>query len=204
MPTESGAEPRGEFSPAATTTFVRRGEAWSEVTTLDPNVYRVRLGGPLRPGWMVALCGGLSQRFISIDQLHGKRGHDGSWVAELHVLCLDGASDPQSIPYIELAAAASPVGCVGGALKLASYALIKSTDYGGTLLLSFEAEDNLGLLGSVCASLASVSLYPIEVHVETRNGRAYDSMWLSGAGGVVPSAEAHAALEAVLKQSVSG
>jgi hypothetical protein len=127
---------------------------------------------------------------VSIDQLHGKRGHEGSWVAELHVLSLDGASDPQSIPYIELATAAAPCGSAGGALKLASYTLVRSNDYGGTLLLQFEAEDNLGLLGSVCAALAAVSLYPIEVHVETRNGRAYDALWLTAAGGEVPSLDA--------------
>jgi UTP:GlnB (protein PII) uridylyltransferase len=116
------------------------------------------------------------------------------------VLALDGAKDPMGVPYIELTEADDAVPST--TLRIDSYRLIDSRDYGGSLMLALEAPDTLGLLGALLASLAALALFPIEVHIETRAGRAYDSLWIGAAAGTTPSAQARDALDRMLANSV--
>lgn len=182
------------------TTFTRRGSAWCEVTPLAGGFFRLRVGGLLKTGWKAGLCNRLAEARISIDHMHARVSHDDAWIAELHVCPLDGAADPVTLPYIELSEDddAPP----STELRLDSYRLIDSRDYGGSLMLTLEGPDKLGLLGSLLASMAQLSLYPVELHIETHGGRAYDSLWVRAAGGSVPSRETKDALEQVLAGSL--
>ena len=82
-----------------------------------------------------------------------------------------------------------------------SYRLLESRDYGGTLMLTLEAPDSLGLLGSLLTRLALLGLVPVELHIETKAGRAYDSLWLGATGGGPPSDDARDAVAQVLDRS---
>ena len=62
-------------------------------------------------------------------------------------------------------------------------------------MLTLEAADSLGLLGALLGGLAELELFPLELHIETRAGRAYDSLWLAGAAGTPPAAAAGMAAE---------
>lgn len=179
--------------------FTRRGEAWSEVTRLDRAAFRVRLGGPFRGAWLATLSNHLAERHISIDHTHARLSGDEIWIAEFHLLGSPDSVDLLGVDYIALAEAASTA--ESGAFVLDSYRLIESRDYGGTLMLSLEAPDSLGLLGSLLGAFAGLGLFPLELHIETRGGRAYDSLWLAAAGGAPPSAAAHTAAESLLAQS---
>ncbi|MFT3925003.1 MAG: hypothetical protein QM778_20880 [Myxococcales bacterium] len=187
--------------PPASAVFVREGAAWSELSPLGGGNYRVRLGGIFRPAWMATLGSGLAERRISIDTVHAKRGHDGSWVAELALVALEGASDPRGISYIGLAGERAQIYTGDYTLELDRYSLFESPDYGGTLLLEFEALDSLGLLGAMLSSLAALGLFPIEMHIETHAARAHDFLWLCGTGASRPSPEAKQALERMLRKS---
>jgi hypothetical protein len=180
--------------------FVRRGTAWSEVSKLGETTFRIRLGGLLQTAWMAALCNRLADCRISIDHTHARRARDDSWIAELHVVALAGALDPMNVPYVELTEADDAI--PSATLRIDSYRLIESRDYGGTLMLALEAPDTLGLLGALLASLAALTLFPIEVHIETRAGRAYDSLWIGAAEGASPSAQARDALDRLLANSL--
>jgi hypothetical protein len=176
--------------------FIRRGTSWSEVTQLNETTFRVRLGGLLKPAWMTALCNRLADAHISIDHTHARRAHDNSWIAELHLLTLGEAPNPLQLPYLDWSDADD---APSSALpRLDAYRLLESRDYGGTLALTLEAADTLGLLGSLMALLSKLSLYPVEVHIETHGGRAYDSLWLTSANGAAPGADVKAALEQAL------
>jgi hypothetical protein len=178
----------------------RDGSSWSEVTPLGDGAFRVRLGGAFRPAWMATLCMSLSDRLISIDRVHATRARDWSWLVELHVIALAGAHDPTTVPYVALADA--DVTHEVCPLKLDRYELIESGDHGGTLRLTLEAEDSLGLLGSLLSSLATLLLFPVEMHIETRSGRAHDRLWLGGVGASGPSGRAEEALRRVLAGSL--
>jgi hypothetical protein len=84
---------------------------------------------------------------------------------------------------------------------LDSYEVAETADHGGTLRLTLEAEDALGLLGSLLDELAQLSLFPLEVHIETRASRAYDCLWLAAKGRTPPSTGAKEALQRVLASS---
>jgi hypothetical protein len=179
--------------------FMRRGEAWSEATELEPGAFRVRLGGPFRGAWMASLSSRLGALHISIDHTHARLTGDKIWIAELHVLTLVGAPGPLSLDYIAFAEQAEP--SRSALFEVDSYRLIESRDYGGSLMLTLEAGDSLGLLGALLGGLAELALFPIELHIETRAGRAYDSLWLSGANGAVPSAATRQAADQLLARS---
>jgi hypothetical protein len=182
------------------TAFSRKGTEWCEVTKLNDTTFRVRLGGLLRASWMAALCNRLADARISIEHTHARLAHDNSWIAELHVFPLDGAPSPLAIPYIDLVETEESTSLTP--LRLDSYRLIDSRDYGGSLMLTLEGPDTLGLLGSLLAPLAGLGLFPVEVHIETRNGRAYDCLWLGAGPGVAPSANAKASLDQLLSRSL--
>ncbi len=116
------------------------------------------------------------------------------------MLALNGAHDPMTVPFVALADADVAHG--PSPLKLDRYELIESGDHGGTLRLTLEAEDQLGLLGSLLSSLATLLLFPVEMHIETRSGRAHDRLWLGGVGASGPSGKAEEALRRLLANSL--
>ena len=186
---------------SADTSFARDGAAWSEITALGDSSYRIRLGGLLRPTWMLGVCNGLAKSQISIDRAHARRlTHDASWIAELHVVALAGASDPLQLPLIAFAESGSEGSAAP--LSLRSYELIESTDHGGTLRLTFNAQDSVGLLGSLLLAFSSLELLPVEMHIETREDVACDCLWLATKGPGKPSAKDKAALDALLRATV--
>ena len=179
--------------------FTRRGEAWSEATEVAPSSFRVRLGGPFRGAWLAILSCRLADQQISIDHVHARLTADQIWIAELHLLGLNPAANPLDVDYAALAEetdiSTKPV------FTIDSYRLLESRDYGGSLMLTLEAPDSLGLLGSLLTRLALLGLVPVELHIETRAGRAFDSLWLCAAGGGAPTSDARDAVAQVLDRS---
>jgi hypothetical protein len=178
--------------------FTRRGEAWSEATELAPSSFRVRLGGPFRGAWLANLSCRLAEQRVSIDHVHARLTADYIWIAELHLLGL-GGTDPLGIDYAALAEETDV--STKPAFSIDSYRLLDSRDYGGSLMLTLEAPDSLGLLGSLLTRLALLGLVPVELHIETKAGRAYDSLWLCATGGGPPPGDARDAVAQVLDRS---
>lgn len=183
-------------SPSSRVTLAPSDRAWSEVTKTGDSAYRIRLEGPFGPSWIAGLCAELADRQISIDRAHAMRTLNQTWVAELNVIALPGAEDPLKIGYVELAEAGAPD--ASDPLRLDSYSVEETGAHGGALKLTIEAADSLGLLGSLLSQLAMLFLFPIEMHIETRNGRAYDSFWLGTVGATSPGPRIRDALERVL------
>ncbi len=173
---------RASSSPATLAVLEREGALWSEVSQVDDLHHRVRLGGPLRPFWMAALGRALSENQVSIVRAHAKRGHDAQWVAEVLVRPLPGARDPLGLSIIRMVNDTRAPACARETLSVARYALEQTDDHGGTLKLSFETDDRLGLIGELLSSLAALMLFPVEMHIETHEGRVHDCLWLCGQG----------------------
>jgi hypothetical protein len=190
-------DPKPEMS-AGTAASSAQTPAWSEVTRLAEDCFRVRLGGSFGQGWLASLCRGLAAQSISIERAHAMRTRNLSWIAEFTARALAGAPQPEGVPYLVLAA--TPVAPESEPLNLDRYQL--ECCYDGTLKLSFEAQDTLGLLGKLLEKLAALGLYPVEMHIETQTQRASDTLWLSTAEGGMPGDLSRAALERVLDQAV--
>jgi len=192
---DDSARTRDASLASAGSKAVSQAPAWSEVTRLSDGSFRVRLGGSFGQGWLASLCCGLAKRRISIERAHAMRTRNLSWIAEFTALLLEDAHDPDTVPYLALAA--TPVTLDGQPLRIESYQLEPCFD--GTLKLSIEARDTLGLLGSLLDKLASLGLYPSEMHIETQTSLACDALWLSTADGGSPSSELTSALEQTLR-----
>jgi hypothetical protein len=191
----------GVDTASADTHFSRDGAAWSEITALEAGKFRIRLGGLLRSAWMLGVCSGLAKNNVSIERAHARRiTHDKSWIAELHVVAMPGASDPLQLPLIAFAESGPAHG--SAPLTLRTYELIESGDHGGTLRLTFHAQDSVGLLGSLLVAFSSLALLPVEMHIETRDAEACDCLWLATAAGGKPTSKDKAALDALLNRTI--
>jgi len=188
-----------ESLPPARLTLSPTDRAWSEVTKTGESTYRIRLEGSFGPAWIASLCAELADRQISIDRAHAMRTVSQTWIAELNVVALPGAADPLEVPYVELAEAGAPD--ASDPLRLTSYRIEETTAHGGALNLTVEADDSLGLLGSLLSQLAMLFLFPVEMHIETRNGRAYDSFWLGTVGATTPGPRVRDSLDRVLARA---
>jgi hypothetical protein len=80
-----------------------------------------------------------------------------------------------------------------------SFELARTEAHGGTLCLTLDADDVLGLVGTLLTQLAQLRLCAVEMHVETRAGRAHDRIWLATVDGLAPSAAQHEELEQLLR-----
>ena len=175
--------------------------AWSEVAQTGDAAFRIRLEGAFGPSWIASLCAELAGRRISIERAHALRTVNQTWIAELNVVTLQGAEDPLTIPYVELAEAGAPD--ARGPLTLRAYRIEETEAHGGTLQLTIEAEDRLGLLGSLLSQMAMLFLFPVEMHIETRGGRAHDEFWLASVGAASPSSRVRDSLDRLLTRSQS-
>lgn len=173
--------------------------AWSEVTQTGEDSYRIRLEGTFGPSWIASLCAELAERKISIDRAHAMRTPSQTWVAELSVIALSGAEDPLTLPYVELAEAGAPNACEP--LRLTDYTIEATSAHGGALHLTVDAEDSLGLLGSLLSQLAMLFLFPVEMHIETRAGRAQDEFWLGTVGATSPGPRIRDSLDRMLSRA---
>lgn len=173
--------------------------AWSEVARVGDATYRIRLEGSFGPSWIASLCAELAERRLSIDRAHALRTETQTWIAELNVIALAGAEDPLSLAYVELAEAGAPD--ARGPLRLRDYTIEETAAHGGTLKLTIEAGDGLGLLGALLSQLAMLFLFPVEMHIETRDGCAHDSFWLGTVGATSPGARVRDSLDRVLSRA---
>jgi hypothetical protein len=183
----------------ARVTLAPTSKAWSEVTQTGATSYRIRLEGPFGPSWIASLCAELADRQLSIDRAHAMRTTNQTWVAELNVDALPGAEDPLEIAYVELAEAGAPD--ASDPLQLLHFQVEETPAHGGSLQLTVEAVDSLGLLGSLLSQLAMLFLFPVEMHIETSNGHAHDVFWLCTVG-VSPGPRLRDSLARVLSRAL--
>jgi hypothetical protein len=179
--------------------FTREGRAWSELSGLGAGRYRLRLGGPFLSGWLSGLCARLAEHALSIEQAHAWVSRDGTWVAELTFARPDSGQtvDAASLSYLSFVA--STEASVELQPQLDSARLERTPENGGSLLLALEAPDSLGLLGAVLGTAAKLGAFPLEMHIDTRAGRADDRIWFADKLGRMPTAEVEAAFRAWLE-----
>lgn len=176
---------------------------WLDVSALGDDRYRVRLGGHFGPTWLASLCTELGDNDLSIERAHALRAEDRSWMAELTVEADEGAEDPCALPYLEWVG--SELEPHTARVRPTSFELAQTEAHGGTLCLTLDADDVLGLVGTLLTQLAQLRLCAVEMHVETRAGRAHDRIWLATVDGLTPSAAQHEELEQLLRAGqVSG
>lgn len=186
-------------APLGTGASRRRAPSRVAVRGSPSGAYRVQLSGVLLPGWCGNLAAGLARAGISIQRGLARRGPAGTWHAQLELARTEAGVDPRSIDYMDLATRESEAG-FGTPIVLDAYQVTRVDAHGGALRLDVSGPDVVGFLGALLRRLAYQALFPVELRIETRDGRAEDRLWLRSIGGGVPSPEDEATLEASLER----
>lgn len=173
-------------------------ESGFEIRRAEEGRFTLQLWGRLRPGWSGGLAEALSAQRVSLVRGFARKFGAMRWLAEFTLERTDGAADPLALDYLELAARPLPSGW-RRPIRLESFKLLPSAKHGGSLLLEIHGDDEVGFLGALLMRLAFLSLFPEELHIDTRDGRVRDRFHLVGIGKSRPSDAAAAALETMLR-----
>jgi hypothetical protein len=162
--------------------------------------WSLRLWGHLGPLWADSLSLGLSKARISILRGYARQDPFGRTIADFLLAPGEGAADPSSLDYLDLA-----FGALGhddaAPVVLSQFALDGAPDLGSTLYLEVRGPDRIGFLGSLLRTLARLGLSPREMMISTREGEAFDRFYLQTVGGQVPPDEARRALASTLESA---
>jgi hypothetical protein len=169
-----------------------------EIRRAEGGLFTLQIWGRHRPGWSGSLAEGLSAQRVSLIRGFTRKFGAMRWLAELTLERTQGAADPLALDYLELAARPLPSGW-RRPVRLDAFKLLPSAKHGGSLLLEVEGDDEVGFLGALLMRLAFLSLFPEELHIDTRDGRAHDRFHLVGIGKSRPSDSAAEALETMLQ-----
>ena len=167
------------------------------VRPLGAERFQFYIEGSLAPGWAGNLASGLAAHHISIERGEARAERGGVWTARFEVQRLAGAPRFEKLDLAELAATDAGEG-FATPLRLIGFKLETAVDRGGCLMVGVSAYDTVGFLAALLRRLAYFSLFPIELRLETRDGRVDDRLWLRGAGDRAPSLRAQQALRRAL------
>ena len=172
-----------------------------EVVPWTAGSFRVRLWGRFPLGWAGSLSLGLSEAGISVERGFARRTGLRQWEAELQVRRKAAGPDANAVDYLALASsqrrAPTPA-----PIALQSYAIDRERLAAGTLQLEVRGRDRVGFLGGLLDRLAGLSLFPVEMRIETTDDIALDRFSLMALGGREPSEEVEKALVALLEDLV--
>jgi hypothetical protein len=157
---------------------------------------RVQIVGRFADGWATGLALGLAHADVSLQRGFARRSADGRCIADLE-LRPPTSVDLRTFPFLALATRQPPE-VPSFPVLLETFYIDGSPDAGGSLYLEVRGLDAVGFLGSLLQRLASVSLFPEEMTLETRARNAVDSFLLRGPEGQVPGDDAEQALADIL------
>jgi len=157
---------------------------------------KLRVSGSMRPGWCGKLATGFASRGIAISSGRASSVAAGSWRALFEVAC-SAEQEPAAAEVRRIIQAKNqPV--FATPIVLIDYSMRKSESRGGCLELVVDGEDGVGFLAALLRRLAFLSLFPVELRLETRSDRVHDRLWLRSTGNRVPNSNTADALAARL------
>ena len=126
-----------------------------------------------------------STRRVSVVRGRGTRRAGHVWDVELLLEPLDRGFNLASLDFLGLAREGrTPTEASQASLELDSFSL-QRTDQ--DLIVDLEGVDGLGFLDRLLRVFAFYSLFPRELHLETRGQKVRDRFHLQSLGGVAPS-----------------
>ena len=172
-------------------------EPWARLEAAPDGTSRLRLGGRFLPGWAGALALGLSRLHVTILRGCACRMSRGRWTAFFDVQPLRGAPPLESIDYPALALTGPSEAPDGSAcIRLEKYVL--GPVVAGALQVGIRGRDCVGFLGGLLDRVATLSLFPEELHVETYADVAEDRFRIRGLNGGPPPEDARHSLDRLL------
>jgi len=163
-----------------------RPDLHTEVRALEGDAYLLCLDGVLWPGWAGNLASALAARGVSVQRGLARAARGGIWTARFEVLRLPGAPELAALDLEALAREDAHEG-FATPLRIDRFAVVPALEHGGSLHLSVGAADAVGFLAALLRRLAYLSLFPVEMRLETQGDRVADELWLRAGGSRRPS-----------------
>jgi hypothetical protein len=139
----------------------------------------------LYAGWVGRLAAALSKRRVSVVRGRGTRRGGHTWDVDLLLEPLDRGVSLAELDYLALARdGRTPIESSGASLELDTFSLQRTEQ---DLVVDLEGVDGLGFLDRVLRVFAFYSLFPRELHLETKGPKVRDRFYLQSLGGQAPS-----------------
>jgi hypothetical protein len=151
------------------------------------NLYELKLGGFLMPGWAGRLTAGLAQHGVSIIRGEAEKVTLTTWSSKFQLQFPRFGVDPLSLDYSALAKTELAQDRPTGKISLLEYAMQPTQQHDGSLYLEIRGVDRVGFLGDLLDYFSMRCLFPVKMSVETVQNTALDRFWLKGVGGSRPS-----------------
>ena len=158
--------------------------------------HELRLQGQFeRAHWVAFLFSGLSRLEIAVISGKATRDRDRNWNARFTLDFRGSQAVPERVDYLQLAqqettsAFAPPL--------LSEFAITRRSDQALEVIL--QGPDQIGFLGRILLKLSLLTLFPIEMEINTVSGRIHDRIVFCGIGGLPPGTSVDASLEAMLR-----
>ncbi len=176
-------------------------ESGVHVVRTGHGTHRIELWGAMPVGWLGNFTRGATRLSFDIVRGQAKRGAHRRWSASFEMRSPADAAIVR-VDFLALARGAgesiAPV-----PLELRSFRLTRSGEREGSLELHLVAHDRVGFLASLLQHLAGFVLFPEEISIDTFQGEARDTVFVSSVGGQSPPPEIEDALRASLRESVT-
>jgi hypothetical protein len=165
-------------------------------TNLKPTAHHISVSGRFPPGWAGDFAQSLAAHGFSIVSGLACRNLRGFWAAEFDVLASTGCP-ALSPPEIERLATTPVTRPALPPIHLHRYSLVRPIG-SPMLTLDVEAPDQRAFLAQLLSRLAFLSLFPVEMRIETTRGFAHDRLHLRGIAGHEPLDQTLAAVRTEL------
>jgi hypothetical protein len=155
------------------------------------DLWTIALDGDLPVDWAALLATGLARASLSVVHAEARKRSNGSWCATLAV---DPAGQPPTVPQVR--------GILTGRTTWNPTPLGRLDDFmvhwdavREAASVEVRGPDHVGFLGGLLRMMAGLTLFPVELRIQTSMGQAHDIIWLKGLGGRPPTQPLVHALE---------
>lgn len=152
------------------------------------------------PHWIAFLFSGLAESQISVVSGRALRDDNHSWDARLPLDFSRARATPEALDYVALAQR-KPATADMVVPRLSRFEVLRLRD--GALQMILEGPDQIGFLGRLLSRVSLLTLFPIDIEINTDAGTIRDRIVMRGIGGSAPVATTEEALATLLRGLVS-
>lgn len=175
--------------------------ATSSITRAQGGWYELSLKGVFpHPHWIAFLFSGLAESQVSVVSGRALRDDNLQWDTRLMLDFARSQAMPEALDYVALAQR-KPSAADMTMPRLSRFETRRTRD--NSLEMTLEGPDQIGFLGRLLSRVSLLTLFPIQIEINTVSGAIRDRIVMRGIGGVAPAETSDAALQNLLRSLVA-
>jgi hypothetical protein len=152
-----------------------------------------------RPLWIPYLFSGLSNLRVSVIRGTATRAANRDWNATFELDFRECTRTPENIDYLALSQQQAAL--ASAPPTLSHFQITRRSDQSLEVLL--QGPDQIGFLGGILTKLSMLTLFPIELEIDTVAGQIRDRIVFLGIGGMPPNESIENSLGAMLQDLIA-